>query len=104
VAIVVHEPVAVAHADSVTFLADRSVVDHTPEPTARSVPDPVKACGAEVVNPMHTSSSRHRRRRADPAKLSNRRLAGGPVAIVLGVGFLTGTPVLGDLVTAGLRG
>lgn len=98
-AIVVHEPVAVAHADSVTFLADRSVVDHTPEPTARSVPDPVKACGAEVVNPMHTSSSRHRRLRADPAKLSivsasrhRGRRARAAVAIVLGARFLKARP------------
>jgi hypothetical protein len=111
VAIVAHEPVAVAHADSVTFLADRRVVDHTPEPTARSVLDRVKAFGPEVVNPRHTSSSRHRRWRADPAKPSiisasrrHRRLAGAAVTIVLGVGFLTGTLALGDTLTARLRG
>jgi putative ABC transport system ATP-binding protein len=45
VAMVTHDPVAAAHADSVTFLADGRVVDHMPEPTAQSVLDRMKALG-----------------------------------------------------------
>ena len=46
IVMVTHDPVAAAHADSVLFLADGSIVDHIDEPTAEHVLDRMKRFGA----------------------------------------------------------